>query len=190
MMKRTVRTVLMMFSASLLFACTGGEKLEFKVKASMDGQPAAQAKVTVDNEEQGFTGADGIFSKTLRKKPGVDVEVIVSKEMPGYRIKPWKGTFVMKLPKSGTVDTYAFDADLVATRYVTITATEKGVPVADASVKAAGKEIGKTDAQGVFVYEYKALPKSGAGPHGDQVRVCYVAQDRPGGTGSEARSRT
>jgi hypothetical protein len=68
----------------------------------------------------------------------------------------------MKLPKSGTMDVYAFDADLAATRYVTVTATEKGVPVADAIVKAAGKEVGKTDAQGVFVYEYKALPKSGA----------------------------
>jgi tetratricopeptide (TPR) repeat protein len=151
-----------MFSAFLLLACTGGEKLDFKVKARMDGQPAAQAKVTVDNEEQGFTGADGIFSKTLKKRPGTDVEVIVSKEMPGYRIKPWKATFVMKLPKSGTVDTYAFDADLIATRYITITATEKGAPVADATVKAAGKEMGKTDAQGVFVYEYKTLPKSGA----------------------------
>jgi len=160
-MKRTVRTVLMMFLAFLLFACSG-EKLEFKVKASMDGQPATQAKVTVDNEEQGLTGADGTFSKVLKKKPGVDVEVIVSKEMPGYRIEPWKRTFVMKLPKSGTVDKYTFDADLVATRYVTITATEKGAPVADAIVKAAGKEIGKTDAQGVFVYEYKSLPKSGA----------------------------
>jgi tetratricopeptide (TPR) repeat protein len=160
MMKRTVRSVLMLFLASLLFACSG-EKLEFKVKARMDGQPAAQAKVTVDNEEQGFTGEDGIFSKTLRKKPGVDVEVIVSKEMPGCRIKPWKGTFVMKRPKSGMVDTYTLDADLVATRYVTITAIEKGVPVADAIVKVAGKEMGKTNAQGVFVYEYKALPKSG-----------------------------
>ena len=161
MMKHAVRTVLMMFAAFLLFSCTG-EKLEFKVKARMDGQPAAQAKVTVDNEEQGLTGADGIFSKILKKKPGVEVEVIVSKEMPGYRIKPWKGTFVMKLPKGGAVDVYEFDADLVATRYVTITATEKGAPVADAIVKAAGKEIGKTDAQGVFVYEYKSLPKSGA----------------------------
>jgi hypothetical protein len=160
MMKRTVQSVLMMFLAFLLFACSG-EKLEFKVKARMDGQPAAQAKVIVDNEEQGFTGEDGIFSKTLRKKPGVDVEVIVSKEMPGYRIKPWKGTFVMKRPKSGKVDTYELDANLVATRYVTITALEKGAPVADASVKAAGKEMGKTDAQGVFVYEYKTLPKSG-----------------------------
>ena len=161
MMKRAVRTVFMMFVASLLFACMG-EKLELQVKARMDGQPAAQAKVTVDNKVLGLTGADGIFSKILKKKPGVEVEVIVSKEMPGYRIKPWKGMFVMKLPKSGMVDTYAFDADLAATRYVTITATEKGAPVADAIVKATGKEMGKTNAQGVFVYEYQTLPKSGA----------------------------
>ena len=160
MMKRAIRTVLIMFAASLFFACSG-EKLELKVKARMGSQSAAQAKVTVDNEVQGLTDADGFFSKTLKRKPGVDVEVIVSKEMPGYRIKPWKGSFVMKLPKSGTVDTYAFDADLETTRYVTITATEKGAPVADAIVKAAGKEIGKTDAQGVFVYDFKDLPKSG-----------------------------
>jgi hypothetical protein len=160
MMKHAVRTVFMMFAAFLLFSCTG-EKLELKVKARMDGQPAAQAKVTVDNEEQGLTGADGTFSKVLKRKPGVEVEVIVSKEMPGHRIKPWKHTFVMKLPKSGTVDTYAFEVDLVATRYVTFTATDKRGPVADAVVKVSGKEIGKTDAQGVFVYEYKALRKSG-----------------------------
>jgi hypothetical protein len=161
MMKRAMRTVLAMFAASLLFACSG-EKLELEVKARMDSHPAAQAKVTVDNEVQGFTDANGFFSKTLRRKPGVDVVVIVSKEMPGYRIEPWRGTFVMKLPKSGVVDTYAFDADLAARRYVTITATEKGVPVPDAVVKATGKEVGKTDAQGVFVYEYKTSPKSGA----------------------------
>lgn len=160
MMKRVIGTVLIIFAASLLFACSG-EKLELQVKARMDGQPAAQAKVTVDSEVQGLTGADGNFSKIIKKKPGVEVEVIVSKEMPGYRIKPWKGTFVMKLPRSGTVDTYVFDADLATTRYVTITATEKGAPVADAIVKAAGKEIGKTDAQGVFVYDFKDQPKSG-----------------------------
>jgi len=160
MTKHAIQTVSLIFAAILLFSCSG-EKLEFKVKARMDGQPAAQAKVTVDNEEQGFTGADGTFSKMMKKKPGVEVEVIVSKEMPGHRIKPWKSTFVMKLPKPGTVDVYAFDADLAATRYVTVTATHKGTPVSDAVVRAGGKEVGRTDGQGVFVYEYKSQPKSG-----------------------------
>jgi len=161
MMKHVVRTSLVMFAVFALFSCSG-ENLELKVKARLDGQPAAQAKVTVDKEEQGLTGTDGMFSKIIKRKPGVEVEIIVSKEMPGYRITPWKGTFVMKLPKAGTTDVYAFDAELAATRYVTITATDKGAPVADAIIKVVGKEVGKTDAQGVFVYEYKTLPKSGA----------------------------
>jgi len=70
MMKHAVRTVLVIFAALLLFSC-GGENLELKVKARLDGQPAAQAKVTVDNEEQGLTGTDGIFSKIIKKKPGL-----------------------------------------------------------------------------------------------------------------------
>ena len=160
MTKHAVRTLLVMFGAFWLFSCSG-ENLELKVKARLDGEPAAQAKVTVDNEEQGLTGSDGIFSKIIKRKPGVEVEVVVSKEMPGYRIQPWQGKFVMKLPKSGTTDVYALDADLAATRYVTVTATEKGAPVADAIVRVAGKEVGKTDAQGTFIYEYKTLPKAG-----------------------------
>src|SRR5512136_2418775 len=160
MTKHAVRTLLVMFGAFWLFSCSG-ENLELKVKARLDGEPAAQAKVTVDNEEQGLTGTDGIFSKTIKRKRGVEVVVVVSKEMPGHRIQPWKGKFVMKLPKSGTTDVYALDADLAATRYVTVTATEKGAAVSDAIVRVAGKEVGKTDAQGMFVYEYKILPKAG-----------------------------
>ncbi len=156
MMKHAVRSILILSASFLLFAC--GEKLELKVKARMDGQPAAQAKVAVDGKEEGVTDTNGAFSKVIRKKPGADVDVSVSKEMPGYRIAPWKGTFLMKLPKSGAIDTYSFDAELSASRYVTIVATDKGAPVADAAVRAGGKEMGKTDAKGEFIYEYKDAP--------------------------------
>src|SRR3972149_3312311 len=40
--------------------------------------------------------------------------------------------------------------------------SQKSVPIQDAAVKAFGKEMGKTDAKGEFVYEYKELPKAGA----------------------------
>ena len=160
MVKRSIRSILVLLASFLLFACAG-EKLELKVKARMDGQPAAQARVIVDGKEQGLTGMDGNYSTVLTKKPGAEVELEVAKEMPGYRIKPWKGTFLMKLPKAGAVDTYSFDADLAATRYVTIVATDKGGPVADAEVKAAGQDAGKTDEKGEFVYEYKDLPPGG-----------------------------
>jgi len=160
MMKHSVRILLVVAASLLLFACAG-EKLELKVKASMNGRPAAQARVTVDKEEQGLTDANGVFSKVLKKKPGAEVEIVVAKDQPGHHIKPWKGSFLMKLPKSGAMDTYSFDADLPTAQFVTIAVTEKGAPVEGASVKAGGKEAGKTDAKGEFVYEYTELPKSG-----------------------------
>lgn len=160
MMKRVEWSVLVIMATVLFFGCAG-EKLEIAVKARMDGQPAAQAKVTIDGEEQGLTDANGAFSKIIKKKPGAEVEIVVAKDMPGYRIKPWKSTFLMKLPKSGAVEKYSFDVDLAASKYITIVVTEKGTPVKDALVKAAGKDAGTTDAQGVFVYEFKDLPESG-----------------------------
>jgi len=160
MRKRLCSFVLAGAVSLLLFAC--GEKMDLQVKARMDGAPAAKATVTVDGKPEGLTGDDGMFSKTLTKKPGADVEVVVGKEMPGYRIKPWKTVVVMKLPKKGVVDKYPLDAELTALRYVIIVASEKGVPVADAVVRAGAKEIGKTDAKGEFQYEYQILPKGGA----------------------------
>lgn len=159
MWKQRALIVTMFFSSLLLFGC--GEKLELEVKARMDGAPAADAKVAVDGENVGATDVNGIFTKVIRKKPGAEVEVVVSKEMPGHRIQPWKGGFLMKLPKNG-MDKYSFEADLSATRYVTIAASENGAPVAGAVVKAFGKEVGTTDSKGEFVYEYKDIPKSGA----------------------------
>lgn len=159
MTKFVLRVILVLSTAALLSAC--GEKLQLKVKATLDKQPVSLAKVVVDGEEQGLTDKDGNFSKIIRKKPGADVEVTVSTAIPGYVIKPWKGTFLMKLPKSGSMDSYAFDATLDALRTITVAVTDKGAPVADAVVKAQGKEAGKTNAQGEFVYEYKELPKSG-----------------------------
>ncbi len=160
MTKFSLRAVLVLSASLLLFGCAG-EKLELKIRTKLDGKPAASAKVAVDNEEVGLTDSTGVFSKVIRKKPGADVAVTVSADVPGYRVTPWKTTFLMKLPKSG-VETYAFDAELAASRYVTIRATDQGAPVADAVVKAGAAEVGKTDAKGEFVYEYRELPKEGA----------------------------
>ena len=157
MIKPTVRFLLVLCASLTLIAC--GQKLDLEVKARIDGQAAPQAKVVVDGEEQGTTDGEGRFAKTLTKKVGAEVEVRVSKEAPGYRIQPWKTAFVVKLPKDGGVDRYSFDADLQATRYLTLVATERGAPVADAVVSVNGKEAGKTDAKGEYVYEYRGLPK-------------------------------
>ena len=151
------------FALSVFFVLAGcGQKLDLDVSAKMDGQAAPQAHVIVDGKDIGATDAQGHFTKSIRKKAGAQVDLQVAKEAPGYRIEPWKTSFIVKLPKDGQVDKYSFDADLHATRFVTLTVTEKGKPVAGAVVRAWGKEVGQTDDAGQFQYQYKMLPAKGA----------------------------
>ena len=154
------RFSLVLLTTALLVACS--ERVDLEVKARIDGQPAAQAKVTVDREELGVTDAQGVFSKQIRKKAGAEIEVTVIKEAPVYRIDPWKTTFLVKLPKEGQTDKYRVEADLKAMRYVTLRVSEKGAPLPAAKVTVGGKEAGVTDAKGEFVYLYRAQPAKGA----------------------------
>jgi hypothetical protein len=160
MMRRILQRILALSASLLLFGCAGAE-LELRIKATVESRPVPEAKVVVDGEPRGFTDGKGLFSGVMRRKPGAEVEVTVVGDIPGYRIKPWTETFVMKLPKSDARDVYSFDVQFSATRYVTIQAIDKGMPVAGAIVKAAGNEVGKTDANGQFPYEYATLPPGG-----------------------------
>ncbi|HMH19060.1 MAG TPA: PEGA domain-containing protein [Burkholderiales bacterium] len=155
-----LRFLFVLLATALLGAC--GQRLDIEVKARIDGQPAAQAKVVVDGEELGATDAQGVFAKQLHKKAGAEINVTVSKEMSGYRIDPWKTTFLVKLPKGDQSDTYRLEADLKAMRYVTLHVSEKGAPLPEAKVTVAGKEAGVTDAKGEFVYLYQTQPAKGA----------------------------
>src|SRR5712664_1497922 len=159
-MATNLRFLSVLLAAALLSAC--GERLDIEVKARIDGQPAAQAKVVVDREELGVTDAQGVLAKQIRKKAGAEIDVAVTKEMPGYRIDPWKSTFLVKLPKEGQTDTYRFEADLKAMRYVTLRVSEKGTPLPEAKVTVGGKEEGVTDSKGEFVYVYQKQPAKGA----------------------------
>src|SRR5437660_6580792 len=149
-----------LFATALLGAC--GERLDIEVKASIDGQPASQAKVIVDREELGVTDARGLFTQRVRKKAGTEVEVTVSKEAPGYRIEPWKTAFLVKLPKGDQIVAYRVDADPKATSYVTVRVSEGSTPVPEAKVTVGGKEVGAIDANGEFVYSYRTQPAKGA----------------------------
>src|SRR5256714_8270784 len=148
-----VRFLPLLLATVLLGAC--GERIEIEVKASIDGQPAPQAKVIVDREELGVTDSRGLFTQRLRKKAGTEVEVTVSKEAPGYRIEPWKTAFLVKLPKGDQIVSYRVEADLKATRYVTVRVSEGGTPVPEAKGMVGGKEEGATEANGEFVYSYR-----------------------------------
>src|SRR6195256_2045121 len=155
-----LRSLSILLVSALLGAC--GQRLDVEVKARIDGQPAAQAKVTLDREEVGVTDAQGVFAKQMRRKAGSEVEVTVSKEAPGYRVEPWKTTFLVKLPKGDQTDTHRVDADLKAMRYITLRVSEKGTPLPEAKVTVGGKEAGVTDAKGELVYLYQTQPAKGA----------------------------
>src|SRR4030088_3178360 len=160
MMATNLRFLSVLLAAALLSAC--GERLDIEVKARIDGRPAAQARLVVDREELGVTDAQGVFAKQIRKKAGAEIDGTVSKEMPGFRIEPWKSTVLVKLPKDGQAATYRFDADLKAMRYVTFRVSEKDAPVPEAKVTVGGKDAGVTDGKGELVYLYRQQPAKGA----------------------------
>ena len=138
-----------------------GEKIEIEVQARLENEPAAEASVTANGAGLGKTDGKGYFLGSLQKKPGEEVEVGVTKEAPGLVVVPWKGSFVVKLPREGKVERYSFKADLKGSMYAIVAAMEKGKPVAGADVAVQGKKAGTTDEGGEFRYEYKTVPKSG-----------------------------
>ena len=149
-------------AVTLLLAACSGQQVQLEVKARMDGQPAPGATVVVDGKPLGATDSAGVLAKPITRNAGAEVEVVVSRELPGHRITPWKTTLMVKLGKDGkVVDRYTLEADLVATRYFTVTVSEGSTPVTDATVKLNDKELGKTDAKGELVHEYKSLPPKG-----------------------------
>lgn len=155
-----LRFLSLLAATVLLGAC--GERVDIEVKARLDGQPAAGAKVVVEREELGVTDAQGMLTKQISRKAGAELELTVSKEAPGYRVEPWKTTFMVKLPKDGQASKYRFDADLKAMRFVTLRVNDKGTPLAGAKVSVGGKEAGVTDDKGELVYLYRQSPPKGA----------------------------
>jgi len=149
-------------AAALLLAACSGQQVQLEIKARMDGQPASGATVVVDGKQLGVTDSAGVLAQPIARSAGAEVEVLVTRDLPGHRITPWKTTFLIKLGKDGkVVDRYSLEADLRATRYFTVTVSEGGTPVADAIVRLNDKELGKTDAKGELVHEYTTLPAKG-----------------------------
>ncbi len=147
----------------MIFACEAGKKADLyvEVKAILDGKPAPQAKVFVDGIEVGATDSNGHFSQRMQKQPGAEVEIEIRKEAPGYRIEPWKNSFVTKLPKADAVHTYDFRADLAASKYFTVFVSENGQPLESASISIDGKINARTDENGQYLHDYKTAPNSG-----------------------------
>lgn len=138
-----------------------GVKIEVEVQAAVNGKPAAGARVAAGETALGTTDDKGYLLATAVKKPGEEVEVVVTQEAPGFSVTPWKEKIVVKLPKGDQPDRYSFKAEMKGVRYVVFRVTGQGSAVKGAAVTVNGKKAGETDADGTFRYEFAAVPKRG-----------------------------
>ena len=163
MTKQITKIVMILFLSILIIGCEAGKQVELdvEVNVTLDGKPAPQAKVLLDNVEVGATDSSGEFSKRIRRQPGAEVFVAVQKEATGYDIEPWKGSFVVKLPKERIAERYPFKVALTGTKFFTLYVTENDEPLEGASVRIQDKVNVKTDEGGEYAHTYQVLPKKG-----------------------------
>ncbi len=165
MVKSTINVAIIILASMLIFACNIEKQvdLEVEVNVTLDGKPASQTRVFFDGNEVGSTDTNGRFSQRLKKQPGEEVRLSVQTDVKGYRIVPWEDSFVTKLPKNKTVETYAFKVELQATKYFTVVVLddEDGELLEGATIRIADKTAGETDESGEYVHEYTRMPKKG-----------------------------
>ncbi|HXI09616.1 MAG TPA: hypothetical protein VNK06_02330, partial [Thermodesulfobacteriota bacterium] len=162
MIRHGLKAISILLVSLLLFACSGETEFQINMKVSLDGRPLREAIVKVDGAEFGRTGPDGTISKALRRRPGTEVRLAVEKELDGQRIKPWQGSFVVKVPAGGEAKTeYAFDVELKGTKYLTVSVSDKSGPVEGAAIELGGKLVGESNSDGKYTYESEKLRKDG-----------------------------
>src|SRR5207247_10074537 len=92
-------------------ACSGAG-VQLEIKPRTDAQPAPGASVLVDDKPLGVTDSAGVLVKPITRNAGAEVEVLVTRELAGHRITPWKTTVLVKLGKdSKVIDHYSIEAD-------------------------------------------------------------------------------
>lgn len=158
---RSLKFLSLAMLVSLLAACTPDPvEIDLKIKVTLDGQPIANATVTVDGVAEGETDRSGKFNKTMSKIPGKPVQLVVSKESGRVKTRNWEKSFtVAERKEDAGKATHKFDAALK--RYLVFTVSHRGQPVADAVVSVGNKEVGRTDAQGIIEYNFGRWPRSG-----------------------------
>ena len=162
MVRSKATRILLTFLSVVLFSCAAQKEVELRleVKATMDGEPAAQAKVLLDGVEEGIIDDSGMFTATLQRMPGTHVKVsVIMVSTDGYRIEPWEGDLEVRQPQKGVVDTYPLEAVLESTKQITIRVTAKGSPLEGASVKIDGGQSVQTDGSGEITHVYSGDPK-------------------------------
>ena len=163
MLTTIIRTCVILFLTLTLIAC--GDKaprMDLEVNIAMDGKLVPHAKVMMDGQLLGETGADGQFNLSTNQLPGKQLKISATADVAGFEVEPWKSEFTVKLPNEGEILKYVFDVELKAKPYVVLAVQEQGAPIAGATVRIDNKEVGKTDDAGGVIYKYQPGKKQAA----------------------------
>ncbi len=163
MLTNAIRISIALVMSLALSAC--GEKaprMDMEINVTMAGKLIPHARIMLDGQPLGETGVDGQFNTSMKQLPGKQIKLEATADVAGFVVQPWKSEFTVKLPNEGEVFKYVFDVELQGSPFVLVTAQEKGVPVAGASVKINRQEKGKTDESGNFTYVYQPGRKQSA----------------------------
>ena len=174
MFKRAARWGIVILAAAALFACAEAKReIAVQVKATLDGSPAAQARVIVDGSEVGATAEDGTFAYKTMKLSGDAIKVSVVMAAKGYEIEPWEGSITVGKPGGTEGDKYTLEAVLKSSKHATIAVTDKGVAIEGALVKIDGQNLGATNSAGEIKYNYQG--EAGRKVQVEAIKKGYVA---------------
>jgi tetratricopeptide (TPR) repeat protein len=156
MLTTAIRSLLTILLSFALFACGDQTpRMDMEVNVTLNGKAVPQAKIMMDGKLLGETGVDGQFNTSTKQKPGKQLKLEATADLPGVEVQPWKSDFTVKLPNEGEILKYVFDVELKATPFVVFSVQEKGVPVAGAAVSVDNHEVGVTDDKGSLIYKYQ-----------------------------------
>ncbi len=156
MLTTAIRSLFTILLSLALFACGDQTpRMDMEVNVTLNGKAVPQAKIMMDGKLLGETGVDGQFNTSTKQKPGKQLKLEATADLPGVEVQPWKSDFTVKLPNEGEILKYVFDVELKATPFVVFSVQEKGVPVAGAAVSVDNQEVGVTDDKGSLIYKYQ-----------------------------------
>jgi hypothetical protein len=163
MLTTAIRSLVALLLILILSACGDQTpRMDLEINITLNGKVVPQAKILMDGKLIGETGADGQFNASTKQKPGKQLKLEATVDLPGIEVQPWKSDFTVKLPNEGEILKYVFDVELKATPFVIFSVQEKGVPVAGAAVSVNNQEVGLTDEAGNLIYKYSTGGKQNA----------------------------
>lgn len=143
-----------------LTGCSGPVDADIKVKVTLDGRPLADAELIMDGVSLGKTDDKGMFAGPIAKEPGKPVKLVVKKEDGKEVFAQVEHEFTLKPPqKDGAKE--AVSLSLEMQRFLIVSVTDKGQPVAGAKVEVADKDAGVTGEDGTLRVTFGRWPARG-----------------------------